>query len=171
MERIRQAPPAVGLEPILVPEMAQYRRAGQRTAGLVCENLGISHEVRREKAPEPTRAVLPVRAGQCSSDFINVFGVPSEQLGSAGPQQVRPPQEGHTGQVAPISGITRMEEDDDDFHLEIRRKPRGGDRPLVVTECEEEEEEEEEEEDVKDYDTPPASREGPALAASSEQNA
>ena len=33
-----------------------------------------------------------------------------------------------------------------------------------------EEEEEEEEEDVVDYDTPPASREGPALAASSEQN-
>ena len=46
-----------------------------------------------KKCPEPTRAVPPILADQCSSDFFNVFRVPSEQLGSAVPQQVLHPQE------------------------------------------------------------------------------
>ena len=51
-----------------------------------------------------------------------------------------------------------MNEDEDEIHLEVRRKPRGVDRPVEVTEHEEE--------DVVDGDnhTPPITSEVPSLS-------
>ena len=91
--------------------------------------------------------------------------MPSAQLGSANPQHNVPPQEETVGQAGTNFESAPMNEDEDEIHLEVRRKPRGVDRPVEVTEHEEE--------DVVDDDncTPPMTSEVPLLATPSEPSA